>query len=255
MSHKITDIRILKKKVVVYFGSEKIELNPNTYTEYNLYLRKELSDKAYQDLLHFDSYTKDLNYAMNLVSKYAYTEYKLTKKLEEKKISSAHVKRIINDLLNHHLLDDKAFAIDYARNLSLRHKGPYYIKNKLKALGVKDRDIESSLNKLNHQESLESLIHYIKTLDARYTRAKVVDKVSKIKKACLSAGYRYEMVNEALNKTKLSKVNYVDAIKKDYMKFKRQYDSNTDIIKALKRKGYSYSKIKMVMEDNDLWSI
>ena len=43
--HKIIDIHVLKNKVVIYFKDQKIEINPNTYTEFNLYLNKLLSVK------------------------------------------------------------------------------------------------------------------------------------------------------------------------------------------------------------------
>ncbi|MCQ2794374.1 MAG: RecX family transcriptional regulator [Bacilli bacterium] len=250
MSHTITDIHILKKKVVLYFGKEKLEITPNTYTNFTLYLNKQLTDKEYEALKADDSYQKDLAYALNLVGKYAYCESKLIKKLKQKQISEDHINQILTYLRKHHLIDDEAFALDYAMSLLTRHKGERFIKEALRALMIKPTIIEKVMGEINQKDYALALNKYIKALDRRYTRSNATNKRAKITDACLRSGYSYQEINQALSKIKLTPVNYPDALLKDYTKFKRQYDDERKIMMALKRKGYSYSKIKAVMGEN-----
>lgn len=247
---KITDLRLLKSKVVIFFNDEKLEVSPNTYTEFNLYINKTITPKTLNEIKAFDSYSKDLNYALGLINKYAYTTFKLKKKLIDKKISEANIKKILTYLTKHKLLDDEAFAINYAESLIYRHKGSRFIKERLKELGISDNIISQVLTKLNQKTIDDELIKYIKKLDKRYSQKPTVDKLDKIKRACLNSGYSFSEVNHALTKVKLAKTNYGDAINLDYQKFKRQYDERNKIFNALRRKGYSYSKIKSVMEED-----
>lgn len=246
----IIDIRILKNKVVIYFKDQKIEINPNTYTEFNLYLNKLLSKVDIDKILAFDSYTKDLNYALKLIGKYAYTSSKLKKKLIAKKIKDSNIKMIMRYLEERNLLDDFAFAKSYAESLIHRHKGETFIRHKLKELGISDKDILKVIESLDLDSLKEALITYIKKLDKDYSRKKAIDKKNKIINNLLRNGYQLSDINKVLNEIHLEKIDYVSAIKKDYLKFKRLYDDQVKIINALKRKGYSYSKIKSVMEED-----
>ena len=246
---KIVDIRILKNKVVLYIGKEKIEINPNTYTEFNLYLNKLLSKVDIDKILAFDSYTKDLNYALKLIGKYAYTKSKLKKKLIAKKIKDTNIKMIVKYLEDHHLIDDLAFAISYADTLIKRNKGKNFIKERLKQLGIGEEDIIKTLANLDMDAIKETLVSYLKKLDQKYSKQDIINKKDKIINNLLRNGYSLSEIKEALNKVKLTYVNYESAIKKDYQKFKRLYDDKTKIMNALRRKGYSYSKIKSILED------
>ena len=249
-NNKITDIHILKKKVVLYFNDEKIEINPNTYTEFNLYLNKVLSKVDLDKLKAFDSYTKDLSYALNLIGKYAYTKSKLKKKLIAKKIKDTNINMIMRYLEEHHLIDDLAFAVSYADSLIKRRKGPIFIKERLKELGISEEDSNKVINNIDIDEMLAALVDLVLVLDTKYARKKAINKKDKIIASLLRSGYKLKDIKDVLSKVKLSKVDYVSAIKKDYAKFKRQYDERQKIINALKRKGYSYSKIKSVMEED-----
>lgn len=250
MSKRICDIHILKKKIIIYFDTDKIEITPNTYTEFNLYLNKALNDETINEIKRFDEYQKHLSYALNLVNQYAYTTKKLERKLLNRKIDQKTIEAIINYLNKNHLLDDKAFALDYALTLLNRYKGPYFIKKRLKELGIIDADIDLALNSLKTKDINETLINYLKKLDQQYSRKNVINKRDKIIRAAVSRGWPINEVNNALKRIKLNKTNYESAVKKDYEKIKRQYDERNKIINALKRKGYSYSKIKAVMEED-----
>ena len=116
--------------------------------KFNLYLNKVLSKIDLDKLKAFDSYTKDLSYALNLIGKYAYTKSKLKKKLIAKKIKDTNINMIMRYLEEHHLIDDLAFAISYADSLIKRRKGPLFIKERLKELGISEEDINKVINNI-----------------------------------------------------------------------------------------------------------
>ena len=46
----ITQIKIGKKKIYLYFDEEKLEISHNTYVEFNLYVNKKLTNKEYNEI-------------------------------------------------------------------------------------------------------------------------------------------------------------------------------------------------------------
>lgn len=250
MKYKIIDIRLLKNKVVLYFQNEQLAIDHNTYTEFKLYLHKELTEQELKKIKSVDSYIKHLNYALKLINRYSYTTKKLKQKLIKKNVNESTINQIIDYLVKHQLLDDALFATSYAHSLVARHKGVNYITHKLKQLGINDKIIDQVINNLNQSDLENALKTYIKKLDEKYTKQKSVNKKEKIIASLLRSGYTMKEINYALSKIRLTPINYIDSLKKDYQKIRRQYDEREKIINALRRKGYSYSKIKMMMEED-----
>lgn len=246
---KITDIKILKNKIVIYFNKEKIEISPETFTEFRLYINKRLEESHIKDIVDHDQFQKYLNYALKLAGQYVYTNSKLKRKLIEKGVSDIVIKKIIDYLNEHHIIDDKAVAKELARDFLKRLKGPHKIMKHLEMLGIKKEIILEIIKDLNEKEIISNLIQRIKALDKRYHND--INKRTKIIRALVNEGYALNMIEEIISTVKLSSADRAASLKHDYQKFARQYKESEKIIKALKRKGYHYSEIKTILKEKN----
>lgn len=247
---KITNIRTFKKKVVVYCKNKKIEISPSTFSELHLYNNKELTIEEIKQIKLLNSFNHDLDYALSLINKHPYTQNKLINKLKQKNVKIENINKIISYLSKHKLLDDFSFAKEYANSLMLKHKGKKIIKDKLLSYGIDSLTIHNVIIGLNEEEMMSILKKYIETLLKRYTNNQTGDLKNKIINACLASGHDISMIYKVLDTIKLPNIKYDEILKRDYLKYKRVYDSPQKIISALRRKGYSYSKIKLVMEED-----
>lgn len=248
--NKIIDIHKLKSKIVIYFIDDKFSISPFTFTEFNLYVNKILTDKELKDIKSFDNYQKDLNYALNLINKYSYTTYKLEKKLKEKEISAINIKKIMEYINKYHLINDEEFAKMLANDLVNKHKGEIFIKNKLFQLGIDEEINNKIIANVSKDDLKDNAVKLIKSLDDKYSKRKIINKKEKIYASLKQHGYSNYIISEAFKSVMLKKINISETINNDYLKFKRMYDDNSKIINALKRKGYSYSKIKEIIKEN-----
>ena len=75
---KIKKIKILKNKVTVCFDDQnKIELDKSVYTEFYLYVGKEVSKKEIKQIEDYNLNAALMNYALKIRQKSLYSEYKM----------------------------------------------------------------------------------------------------------------------------------------------------------------------------------
>jgi len=157
----------------------------------------------------------------------------------------------MNYINKYHLINDEEFAKLLVDDLVNKHKGEAFIQNRLFNLGISAAISEKIINNISSKDLVNSAIQLIKSLDEKYTRKKAVNKKEKIYASLKQHGYSNRIINEAFKNVSLKKLNISETIDNDYKKFKRTYDDKDKIINALKRKAYSYSKIKEVIKEND----
>ena len=246
---KITDIKILKSKIIIYFLNEKIEISPDTFTEFNLFINKRLNEDKIKSIVNYDNFQKDLNYALKLVNKYVYSSSKLKKKLSAKGINENNIERIIDYLNKHHLIDDKILAKDLAYNMLKHLKGPNKIKNYLFSLGINKEIVDEIIYNLDDKTIIHNLKNKIKLLNNRYRNS--INKKERIVRTLINDGYSLDMIYSVTSDITISAGERKKALMEDYLKLSRQYDETQKIIESLKRKGYRYNEIKNILKERD----
>ena len=110
----IKQVKIGKKKVVIVFDdASKLEISPNTFTEYNLYPKKPLSDKTIKEIKKRDSFDKYYQYALNTVSLKDISEKALREKLVKKGAKQSDINEIIKSLRRYNLINEEDIVKDY----------------------------------------------------------------------------------------------------------------------------------------------
>ena len=139
----IKKIKFNKKAVAIVFSDgERIDISEEAYTSSYLYIGKELSQKDIDKLLQITSVKKLSTYAMSLLAKGHYTEWKMREKLYAKGGEKPDVDYIINKLKELDLLDDKAFIEDFLGYGEERLWGKNKIKQELLKKGIFAEEID-----------------------------------------------------------------------------------------------------------------
>ena len=114
----IKKIRINKKAIAIFFSNgERIDISEEAYTSSYLYVGKELSDKEIAKLTQITSVKKLSQYALSLLSKHHYTEWKMREKLYAKGGSKDDVDYIISKLKELDLINDKEFIEEHNQEI------------------------------------------------------------------------------------------------------------------------------------------
>ena len=250
-------IRINKETVSITFtDGERISISQEAYVSSYLYVGKELSKKEVDKLTHITSTKKLSEYALSLLSKKHYTEWKMREKLYAKEAEKEDVDFIIQRLKNIDLINDKAYIEDYLGYA--QEKG--YGKNKIKQELLKKGIFAEEIDKIRFNESVEKkkAQAIVPALEKKYAKYSYEQKKQHIYAALLNRGFSHDVASMCLNN--ISKINEKDEqikIKNDYKKVLAQYKNkyegrelNDKVFQALRRKGYRVSDIKRVMGGN-----
>lgn len=259
----ITRLKINKKNVVLYFNKERCEISHDAFTTMYLFVGKTLSSKEIKELKDFSLVSKLYKYALSLLKRSRYSEWKIREKLYAKDANKYSVDKVIEKLKTSGILDDKGLVeelVDYSNDKNI---GKNKILRDLSNKGI----FEEELNKISFpiKKEKEKALNQLPKLEKKYNSYSYEKKKQHIYSSLLSLGFDSGVALEAMNY--ISPKNNKDEsnkIKKDFMKIKqrlsKKYDGQmlfTKVTASLRNKGYSYKDIKKILEDDnhDDWGI
>lgn len=253
----IKQIKFNKKNIVLYFEhGDKISISEEAFSSTYLYVGKELSYKEIDKLKELTDTTKNLKYALSLLQKCHYSEFKMREKLYAREANKKEVDRIIKILKNYGLIDDSAYAFDLKEWGNEKLEGKNKIIKTLRDKGIFDKEIE----KLSFPRSIEKqkALQNLPKLEKRYEKDPYLKKKAHIYNTLISLGFDPDVINEVMNKVKDNSGDDKNKIKSDYQKAKIKYMHKYEgrqlkekIISSLLSRGYKMKDILKYMEVND----
>ena len=251
---RITKIKILKNKVTVFLGKEKLELDKETSPNFYLYEGKELSKKELNQIKEFNNTAALLKYALRIRSKAIYSEYQIREKLYKKGGSKKEVDSVVKQMKSYDLIDDNAFISDYIDYFNSLNYGKNKILLKLSQKGI----FEERLAKLNFpiSEEKKKANALFPKLNKKYEKYNYSQKKDHIYKAYLDNGFDSDIASLMVSKvTPSSTKEENEKLKKDYEKAKlrlsRKYNGKElkqKITMSLIQKGYKINDIMKISE-------
>lgn len=241
------------KKVSVYFGNEKIEISPDTYSDYYLYVGKEMSEKEYKDLL-FKIKQDDLyKYGLSLAVKYCYSTFEVITKLKNKANEDQSVAFVITRLKKAGLLDDEEFAKEYKETKEIELYGEERIKEDLLHKKLIDPSI---VNKLKFKNEYEHAKTVAEQIEKKLDRYPYNAKMQKALEALRRRGFTYEVSSKAISGYKMHRkednklLNKIgETLLKQYSRKYSGYELRKHMFAALARRGYEIDDINNYLEE------
>ena len=254
----IKKIKVNKKAIAIIFSDgERIDVSEEAYTSNYLYVGKELSKSEIDRLNTITAVKKLSQYALDLLSKHHYTEWKMREKLYAKGANKDEVDYIIKKLKELDLLNDKEFIEDYLGYAEEKLIGKNKIKQELLKKGIFAEDIEKI--RFNSTSEKKKAIALVPMLEKKYDKYSYQQKKNHIYNALIARGFDVDVAKEALNYiSKKSDKDESEKLKADYKKvyerFKRKYSGRElkeKVMRSLISKGYKYSDIAKLLGGMD----
>ncbi|MDR0199017.1 MAG: recombination regulator RecX [Streptococcaceae bacterium] len=263
---KITEIKKLKRLYKVTLADfvvlEKDEdpvdtlyVTEDTIVKFMLGKERDYSEAELREVAAFAAYSRGKNAAIYYLSFKARTASEVAKYLQEQEVPEGNIGRILSELEELGLIDDRAYAERAVESAVLAAKsGPYKISQKLMQRGVAKDVIQKALSN-GFPEKLQLQIA-VKTGEkkaaaiAHRTPAKLLRQ--KVQQTLVSAGFSYGVTNEAMDAIAFEKdeENEADLLaqeaEKVYGRLSRRYegyDLKQHVMQALARKGFDWGDI------------
>ena len=246
----ISKIKINKETVHISFSNgKKIIVTNEVMANFYLYEGKLITDKEIREIKEFSDNATYLKYAISLLKKRHYSEWKLREKLYAKEADKKAVDKIIKILKNADLINDKMLAEDLKSYLEEKNYGKNKIIQYLNNEGIFDETIKT----LRFPESNEKkkANNNIAKLEKKYAKYPYESKKQHIYNALLSLGFDNDIAITSLNKIKPIEIKEENnKLDKDFPKAIRKYINKYEgrelkekVISSLRSKGYKTSDI------------
>jgi regulatory protein len=143
--------------------------------------------------------------AYNILARRNHSTKELERKLIQRKFERGIIKEIIDELVNLNFLDDERFAREYLEEkLRFKNVGLEKIKNELFYKGVPREIIKNIIEEKTDIDETESALQLaekkIKSILKKVTDRRIIRQ--KIYSFLLSKGYKYETIENVINKIK-----------------------------------------------------
>ncbi|MBP3400891.1 MAG: RecX family transcriptional regulator [Clostridia bacterium] len=151
-------------------------------------------------------YPMALNNAVELLAQRAHASGEIAQKLRRRLYMEDTIEMVLYKLEKERLLDDEAFARDWAASRARSQMGKSRIRQELRMKGISAEMAEIALEELDEEESEDAAVALARKLLRRYSREADERKaMQKLLMAMARRGYGYEesrnAVETALNET------------------------------------------------------
>ena len=247
----IVKLKVNKKNVVITFSDKsKLSLVPEVMASFYLYEGKTLDNKAIKELVSFNASASLLKYAISLLKKKHYSEWKMREKLYTKEdANKPAVDQVIKVLKSNDLINDKMLILDTIEYGNERNIGKNKIIAELANKGIFQENLSSI--SFSYSNEKKKALNSLPKLEKKYSKYSYEQKKQHIYRSLLSLGFDNDIALEALNH--LSKPNdkdELDKLKKDfdktYLRYKNKYEGyelKNKVMTFLRSKGYKTKDI------------
>ena len=252
----IKRIKINKKTVSIYFNDgHRLSISQEAYVSAYLYEGKEISKKELAQLDRITSVKKLSEYALSLLMKKHYTEWKMREKLYAKEATKQDVDYIIQRLKSIDLIDDKAYIEDYLGYAEEKGYGKNKIRQELLKKGIFAEDIDKI--RFNESEEKKKALALLPALEKKYAKYSYEQKKQHIYSALINLGFDSDIAMDALSKIKgIDNKDEMEKLNKDFpkviAKYKKKHEGRElkeKTIASLRNKGYKMKDILRKFED------
>ena len=247
----IVKLKVNKKNVVITFSDKsKLSLVPEVMASFYLYEGKTLDNKTIKELVSFNASASLLKYAISLLKKKHYSEWKMREKLYAKEdANKPAVDQVIKVLKSNDLINDKMLILDTIEYGNERNIGKNKIIAELANKGIFNENLSSI--SFSYSNEKKKALNNLPKLEKKYSKYSYEQKKQHIYHSLLSLGFDSDVALEALNH--LSKPNdkdELDKLKKDfdktYLRYKNKYEGyelKNKVVTFLRSKGYKTKDI------------
>lgn len=256
MGKRVTSIKENKKKKTfeVSFGLEKLTLSEDTFTDYLLYVGKEISSSLFLRMKKESELEGIYEYALSLLSKGSYSSYEIEEKIKKKLPEGETPYPILKRLRMNQLLNDEEYAKEYKEEKEEQGYGSIRIRDDLLKKKRISLDIVDSLSFQNEEEKAKAIAL---SMEKRLETYPLKQKREKAISSLLRRGFPMEICLEAVSSFRENKEESRKRLERDYSLLRKRYEKKYSgyayrqhLFEGLLRRGYNKEDIQGIMEEN-----
>ncbi len=172
----------------------------SAFRERSLQAGENIDEKEFAEWVMKKQYHSAMDKAVAMLAARARGKKEVRQKLEQIGYSEETVQMVIYRLEKHGYLNDQAFASQWTRYRSGRNYGPRRIASELRAKGISNEDMESSLTEITEEDQLESALIIARKILRKQKKNEDPGKISRqILSAVVRRGFSWDTAHLALN--------------------------------------------------------
>jgi len=225
---------------LVTFDKEELLLYDDIVIQYELLLRKAISESELEEIKRANKERDSYYDALQYITKKMRSEKEVITYLQKKGYSSQSILKTVKILKKENAINDKMFAHYYIHDaIRLSLIGPLKIKNNLLDLGIIEEDINKELDDIDENVWQEKIEKIVLKKDKSNHKDSVKIWSQKMLAYLRNMGYPYELCDFIVSS--YERVDSDDILRKEANKLKtklsRKYDGSA-LVKQLKMKLY-----------------
>jgi len=191
-----------RSSVIVMESGERFWMTKSQLREREpIEIGQELDVEELRQWLLPRQYPMALNNAVELLAQRAHASGEIAQKLRRRLFMEDTIEMVLYKLEKERLLDDEAFARDWAASRARSQIGRSRIKQELRMKGISAEMAEIALEELDEEEGDEAAVVLARKLLKRYSREADERKaMQKLLMAMARRGYGYEESKQAVEK-------------------------------------------------------
>ena len=191
-----------RSSVIVMESGERFWMTKSQLRERDpIEIGQELDVEELRQWLLPRQYPMALNNAVELLAQRAHASGEIAQKLRRRLFMEDTIEMVLYKLEKERLLDDEAFALDWAASRARSQIGRSRIKQELRMKGISAEMAEIALEELDEEEGDEAAVALARKLLKRYSREADERKaMQKLLMAMARRGYGYEESKQAMEK-------------------------------------------------------
>ena len=191
-----------RSSVIVMESGERFWMTKSQLREREpIEIGQELDVEELRQWLLPRQYPMALNNAVELLAQRAHASGEIAQKLRRRLFMEDTIEMVLYKLEKERLLDDEAFARDWAASRARSQIGRSRIKQELRMKGISAEMAEIALEELDEEEGDEAAVALARKLLKRYSREADERKaMQKLFMAMARRGYGYEESKQAVEK-------------------------------------------------------
>ena len=245
---------------ITFDNGDKIEIGIDTYTEFHLYVGKEIAWEEYERFLSFARQDEAYRLALKRLGHDLYTRREMREYLLGKGQDPDVVEKVINRLVEADLINDARYAQTFAEDVAdLRLIGRNQIVFVLRGKGIPPSILEKI--DIPREKELDKALRFARVADKKYQKTPRSKRIQKVAYALLRRGFDDGVAFEAAEtcaaednpETVQSELN--KALNLAIVKYSRKYkgyELRQHVFAYLARRGYDYDDIKHACEEANI---
>lgn len=227
---------------LVLSNNETLIIDEDVYTDYFLYVGKELDNNILNEIKEKQSLNKYKQYCFNILNKKSYSKKTIIEKLKNKGLTDQNIDKIVTYFISLNLINDDNYLEDLIISLENKTYGYYYILKK-----IKENDLNENYQYDENKEK-EKIKKVLPNLIKKYNKYSFNKMKNSIYNSLSLMGYKDDIIKNTL--LYLEKDEHEnEKLKNEFIKITYKLDKNEiilkkdKIIKKLLMHGFNYSDI------------